>query len=56
MELSKFFNSPLGVKYQAQQPLVFQQYMVKVQDWQRGLATVIITRVREEMKKKGHNL
>lgn len=55
-ELTKFFTSPVGVKYQKEQPAVFQAYVARVQAWQQSMATTIIARVREEMKKKGHTL
>lgn len=55
-EMNKFFTSPVGIKYQKEQPAVFQAYVARVQVWQQSLANTIITRVREEMKKKGHTL
>jgi hypothetical protein len=53
IEVAAFFNSPTGKKYLAMQPLFFQHLQEVVGPWQQGLSTDIVTKAREEMKKKG---
>ncbi|MGL4495440.1 MAG: DUF2059 domain-containing protein [Beijerinckiaceae bacterium] len=55
-ELNTFFKSAIGQKYQKEQPQVFSEFLIRVQAWNQTMANTVITRVREEMKKKGHNL
>lgn len=51
-----FFKSPAGAKYLETQPLVFNDVFVALQAWQKQLSTDMMARVREEMKKKGHDI
>ncbi len=53
VEVAAFFNSPTGKKYLAMQPLFFQQLQEVLGPWQQTLSTDIVTKAREEMKKKG---
>lgn len=55
-QIAAFFKSPTGAKYVETQPLVFNDVFVALQAWQKQLSGDMMTRVREEMKKKGHEL
>lgn len=55
-DVAAFFNSASGKKYVEQQPLVLNALYVSMQGWQQQLSTDMMTRVREDMKKKGHEL
>lgn len=50
-----FFNSPVGKKYVTVQPLMLDQLVVAMQSWTQELSTFMMTRVHEEMKKKGQD-
>ena len=52
-DTAAFFASPSGKKYVEAQPLAFSEIMGAVQDWRQRLSIDILTRAREEMKKKG---
>jgi hypothetical protein len=52
-EVATFFNSPTGKKYLAIEPLFFQKLQDVVSPWTQELSTDIVTKAREEMKKKG---
>ena len=51
-----FFKSASGMKYVEQQPLVLNALYVSMQGWQQQISQDMMTRVREEMKKKGHEM
>lgn len=51
-----FFNSEAGRKYVGAQPLFLNQLVSGMQAWQQKISTTMLARVREEMKKKGHDL
>ena len=44
------------MKYVEQQPLVLNALYVSMQGWQQQISQDMMTRVREEMKKKGHEM
>lgn len=48
-----FFEGPTGKKYLAVQPLLLQELGISGNVWRQKLATDMLARVREEMKKKG---
>jgi hypothetical protein len=52
-DTAAFFTSPSGKKYVEAQPLAIGDIIAIVQDWRRQLSTQVLTRAREEMKKKG---
>jgi hypothetical protein len=52
-DVAAFFSSPSGKKYLATEPVFFQQLQDIVSPWRQKLSTDIVTRAREEMKKKG---
>jgi uncharacterized protein len=52
-DTADFFNSPSGKKYVAAEPAAFAEIVAIVQSWREKLSTDVLTRAREEMKKKG---
>jgi len=52
-DTAAFFASLSGKKYVETEPLVFKDVATIVQGWRQTLSTAIVTRAREEMKKKG---
>ena len=55
-ETAAFFKSPAGQKYVASQPATLDEIVAVLQAWNERLSTDITTRVRAEMKKRGHDL
>ena len=55
-QIAAFFKSPAGAKYVESQPALLNELFVSMQAWSQQLSTDMMTRVREEMKKKGHEL
>ena len=53
VDVSAFFTSPLGPKFLAIEPIFFQKLQDVVSPWRQDLSTDIVTRAREDMKKKG---
>jgi uncharacterized protein len=53
LEVAAFFTSPTGKKYLAIQPIFFQKLQDMVGPWRQDLSTDIVTKARQEMKKKG---
>jgi hypothetical protein len=51
-----FFESPAGKKYVETQPAFLTEVVTAMQGWQGKISTDMMTRVRAEMKKKGHEL
>ncbi len=51
-----FFDSPSGKQYVAAQPPIISDMVTAMQGWQGKVSTNMMTRVREEMKKKGHDI
>ncbi|MDE2578769.1 MAG: DUF2059 domain-containing protein [Hyphomicrobiales bacterium] len=51
-----FFKSPAGQHYVSAQPGILNDMFVAMQGWSRDISSDMMTRVREEMKKKGHEL
>jgi hypothetical protein len=50
-----FFESPVGKKYIATQSVLLQELSISAAVWRRQVSADLLTRVREEMKKKGYN-
>jgi hypothetical protein len=50
-----FFESPTGKKYLAVQPALLQELAISANVWRPKLATDMMGRLREEMKKKGYD-
>jgi uncharacterized protein len=55
-EILKFYKSPTGQKLLQKQPKVIDSSMEFAQNWSNKLSDEVIEKMREEMKKKGHNL
>lgn len=53
-DTAAFFNSPVGKKYVDVQPPMLDELVVAMQAWTQKLSSTMMTRVREEMIKKGH--
>jgi hypothetical protein len=51
-----FFESPAGKKYVETQPAFLTEVVTAMQGWQGKISTDMMSRVREEMKKKGHEV
>ena len=55
-DVSVFFKSPSGQRYVEAQPEILDDIFQATQDWSQKLSEFMMTRVRQEMAKKGHNL
>jgi uncharacterized protein len=55
-QTAAFFKSPAGAKYVESQPAILNDLYVALQAWSQQVSVDMMTRVREEMKKKGHEL
>ncbi len=55
-DTATFFKSEAGKQYVLMQPQVIDQMMSALDVWNRRMSEDIMTRVREEMRKKGHTL
>ncbi|MDE2364191.1 MAG: DUF2059 domain-containing protein [Hyphomicrobiales bacterium] len=55
-QIASFFKSSTGAKYVASQPAILNDLFVAFQAWQQQISGDMMARVREEMKKKGHEL
>jgi len=55
-DAANFFKSPSGRKYVESQPILLSDMFVAMQAWAQKLSVEMTTRVREEMRKKGHVL
>jgi hypothetical protein len=55
-QILSFYKSPVGKKLLAQQPGVIDASMKFAQTWANKLSDEVVAKMRDEMKKKGHNL
>lgn len=55
-DVAAFFKSPSGRKYVGSQPILMNDMFVAMQAWSQKISVDMMTRVREEMRKKGHDL
>lgn len=55
-DIVTFFKSPSGKRYVETQPRVLDGLFTEMQSWTQRLSEFMLTRVRAEMKKKGHDL
>jgi hypothetical protein len=55
-DTANFFKSPSGRKYVGSQPILMNDMFVALQAWSQKISVEMMTRVREEMRKKGHEL
>ncbi|MGZ8331275.1 MAG: DUF2059 domain-containing protein [Rhodoplanes sp.] len=54
--LVAFYKSPLGRKMAMEEPAIIDESMRRAQTWGDALSGEVMSRFREEMKKKGHDL
>ena len=55
-DISDFFKSPSGTAYVASQPVLVNDLFTQMQAFSQRLSSEMMTRVRTEMKKRGHDL
>jgi hypothetical protein len=55
-EAAAFFKSPAGVAYVQAQPALMNDLFPAMQSWQKQMSEDMVTRIRSEMKKKGHDI
>jgi hypothetical protein len=55
-DLLAFYKSPVGMKLITEQPKVGEEGLRFAQDWANKLSDQVITRMRDELKKRGHAL
>ncbi len=55
-EILAFYKSPAGQKLLEKQPQVVDNSMSFAQNWANKLSEEVVSKMREEMKKKGHDL
>ena len=55
-DILRFFDSEAGKRYVGAQPLFLNQLVSGMQAWQQKISINMMARVRQEMKKKGHDL
>jgi uncharacterized protein len=52
-DVAAFFRSPAGQKYLAAEPQFMQRFGELIEPWRDQMSSDIVTRARQEMKKKG---
>lgn len=55
-DIVAFLKTPAGKKYVEVQPIAMNKIMQAMEPWNRDLSVTVVDRVRQEMKKKGHDL
>jgi len=55
-EVLAFYQTPAGKKFLVAQPKVIDSSMGFAQDWANKLSDEVVSKMRDEMKKKGHAL
>lgn len=55
-ELVTFYKTPLGQKVVTEEPRALDAGMSRAQTWANNFSEVVMTRMRAEMKKRGHDL
>jgi hypothetical protein len=55
-EIAAFYQSPTGKKMTAELPSVLTESYKLMQEWSRQMSVDIMTNLRAEMKKKGHDI
>lgn len=55
-EILKFYSTPLGKKIIAQEPQAFAEGINYAREWASKLSDEVISRMRAEMKKMGHDI
>ena len=55
-DIGDFFKSPSGAAYVGAQPIVMNDIIAQMQQFTQRISSEMMTRVRAEMKKRGHDL
>ena len=55
-EAVAFYKTPTGKKILTEEPKILDETYARIQQWANRLQDEVMTRVRAEMKKRGHNL
>jgi hypothetical protein len=55
-DTANFFKSASGRKYVGSQPILMNDMFVALQAWSQKISVDMMSRVRDEMRKKGHEL
>jgi uncharacterized protein len=55
-DLLAFYKSPLGKKMVVEEPAILDQNMKDAQAWADKLSNEVITKMRAEMRKRGHEI
>ena len=55
-DIADFFKTPSGSAYVSTQPLVMTDLFTQMQSFQQRISADMVTRIRAEMKKRGHDL
>jgi uncharacterized protein len=55
-DLLVFYKTPLGQKFIKEEPLALEDGLKRAQQWAEAFADTVMTRMRSEMQKKGHQL
>jgi uncharacterized protein len=55
-ELVVFYKSPLGQKVVIEEPKALDASMSRAQNWANNFSELVMSRMRAEMKKRGHDL
>ncbi len=56
VQIREFFRSTAGQQYVATQPLVLDDLFSALNTWVGDVSAFVISRVREEMRKRGHEI
>jgi hypothetical protein len=54
-EILAFYGSPTGKKILIEQPVAAEQSLKFAQDWSIKLSDEVVAKMRDELKKRGHN-
>jgi uncharacterized protein len=55
-EIIAFYKSPVGKKFVADEPAIIDQGLSRAEAWSKRMSDEVMTRFRQEMKRKGHDL
>jgi hypothetical protein len=55
-DLLAFYKTPLGQKFTKEEPAAIEEGLQRAQQWADGFAETTMSRMRNEMQKKGHRL
>jgi hypothetical protein len=55
-DIAAFYKSPVGQKISTTEPLILEEAFNQVDVWNDKFAEEIISKIRAEMKKRGHNI